>query len=75
MNDRCNGASSENDVTKTYEQKTEGKAWDEAVGTNMGLTKLNMKPEIWLNALSSWFQGARAPGLWGREKLNGPLSG
>ena len=73
MNDRCNGASLENDVTKTYEQKTEGKAWDEAVGTNMGLTKLNMKPEIWLNLAQEdrailLVPGSQSPGFMGTRE-------
>lgn len=62
MNDWCNGAILENDVTKTSEEKTEVRACEEAVGTNMGLKNLKVKQVIWLDTLSSWFWEARPPG-------------
>lgn len=43
MNDWCNGAILENDVTKTSEEKTKVRAYEEAVGTNMGLKNLKEK--------------------------------
>lgn len=59
MNDWCSGDTLENDVTKTYEEKTEVRACDEADGTIMGLKNLKVKQVIWLDTMSSWFWGAR----------------
>lgn len=40
MNDWCSGDTLENDVTETYEKKTEVRVCDEAGGTIMGLKNL-----------------------------------
>ena len=67
MNDWCNWATLENDVTKTHGEKTVVRGWVEAVGTNMGLkepqSKANPLARCYilptLGSQTLWFMGTK----------------